>query len=69
MDDGSLGPIEDPASSLEGDDAGLKAGCGARYYQNDVPKVEGQQPLEITCSNPECGAVVRAFGNLRNFKP
>jgi hypothetical protein len=69
MDDGTLGTVEDPSSPLEGDDAGLKAGCGARYYQNDVPKVDGLQPLEITCSNPECGAVVRAFGNLRNFKP
>lgn len=69
LEDGSLGTQPDEASTLEGDDAGLKAGCGQRYYQNDIEKVDGQYPLEITCSNPECGAVVRAFGNLRRFTP
>lgn len=43
-------------------------GCGARYYQRDVAKVAGQQPIRITCSNPECGASVRAFANLGGFK-
>lgn len=68
-EDGSLVTQPDETSELTGDDAGLKAGCGQRYYQNDVAKVDGQQPLEITCSNPECGAVIRAFGNLRTFRP
>jgi hypothetical protein len=67
--DGTLVTEEDPSSTLDGDDAGLKAGCGNRYYQSDIPKVDGVQPLEIDCTNPECGAVIRAFGNLRNFKP
>jgi hypothetical protein len=44
-----------------------RMGCGARYYQRDVPKVEGVQPVRITCSNPECGASVRAFPNLTGF--
>ena len=68
MDDGSQQRIEDVESTLDGDDTGFKAGCGARYYQNDVQKVEGKFPLSLTCTNPECGAQVRAFANLRNFK-
>lgn len=44
-----------------------KQGCDARYYQRDVPKVEGLQPFRITCGNPECGASVRAFANLSGF--
>lgn len=66
-EDGSLVTQEDPASTLEGDDAGLQAGCGTGHYQNDVQKVDGEYPLYITCST--CGAQVRAFANLRNFKP
>ena len=34
----------------------------------DVPKVNGVQPLRITCTNPECGASVKAFPNLDGFK-
>ncbi len=45
-----------------------KKGCGARYYQRDVEKVEGVFPVRITCSNPECGANIRAYGNLTGFK-
>lgn len=45
-----------------------KFGCGARYYQKDVQKVDGQYPTRIQCSNPECGASIRAFGNLGAFK-
>lgn len=67
-EDGSSVKVEDPASTLDGEDAGFKAGCGARYYQGDVSKVEGEFPLTITCATPECGAQVRAFANLRNFK-
>lgn len=44
-----------------------RVGCGARYYQRDVAKVEGVYPVRITCSNPECGASVRAFPNLTGF--
>lgn len=46
-----------------------KMGCGARFYQRDVAKAEGGgYPLRITCSNPECGASIRAFPNLTAFK-
>ncbi len=54
-----------------------RAGCGARYYQRDVPKVHANPedpasplvvPVRITCSNPDCGASVRAFPNLGGFK-
>lgn len=51
-------------------------GCGAKYYQSGVTKEpelgpDGQiirqvYPLQLTCSG--CGALVRAFGNLRNFR-
>jgi hypothetical protein len=44
-----------------------RMGCGSRWYQRDVPKVDGVQPVRITCSNPECGASVRAFPNLTGF--
>lgn len=41
-------------------------GCGTRVYQKDVQKVDGKYPERITCAG--CGASVRAFGNLSNFK-
>jgi hypothetical protein len=44
-----------------------RMGCGSRWYQRDVPKVDGQQPVRITCTNPDCGASVRAFPNLTGF--
>ena len=44
-----------------------RMGCGVRYYQRDVAKVDGVQPVRITCPNPECGASVRAFPNLSGF--
>ncbi len=44
--------------------AGTK-GCGRRYYQKDVEKVNGEFPLRITCA---CGANIRAFGNLTKFR-
>jgi hypothetical protein len=41
-------------------------GCGEAYYQEDVPKnPDGTTPYEITCS---CGALLRAFANLDNFR-
>jgi hypothetical protein len=54
-----------------------KVGCGTRYYQRDVAKVASNPddpaspkgyPVRITCSNPDCGASVRAFPNLTAFK-
>lgn len=45
-----------------------KMGCGTRFYQRDVAKVEGAYPVRITCSNPECGSNIRAFPNLTGFK-
>lgn len=45
-----------------------RVGCGGRWYMKDVPKVNGVQPLRITCTNPECGASVKAFPNLDGFK-
>lgn len=44
-----------------------KMGCGNRYYQRDVPKVEGVYPIRITCSNAECNANIRAFANLGDY--
>jgi len=40
-------------------------GCGAKYYQRDIAKVEGKFPVRIECS---CGAQVRAFANLTRFR-
>lgn len=49
-------------------------GCGATYYQRDVEKVPSNPedpnsakvfPFRITCT---CGANVRAFANLQNFR-
>lgn len=54
-----------------------KVGCGNRYYQRDVAKVPSDPsdpaspkvfPLRIQCSNPDCGASIRAFPNLTGFK-
>jgi hypothetical protein len=45
-------------------------GCGRRYYQNKVSKVQDEAgesvfPLYIAC---ECGADIRAFANLSRFR-
>ncbi len=54
-----------------------KMGCGTRFYQRDVAKVPSDPgdpaspkvyPVRITCSNPDCGASIRTFGNLTGFK-
>jgi hypothetical protein len=42
-------------------------GCGERYYQKNVTKVEGAYPLRVTCG--KCGASIKAFGNLTAFRP
>ena len=42
-------------------------GCGNRYYMNDWPKDEsGRYKERKVCT---CGASLRPFGQLRNFKP
>lgn len=50
-------------------------GCGTSYYQKDIDKVPSNPedpnslpvfPFRISC---KCGAVVRAFANLEQFKP
>lgn len=42
-------------------------GCGAKYYQQDVDKQpDGSVPYEISCA--KCGALLRAFANLENFR-
>jgi hypothetical protein len=43
-----------------------KKGCGTAYYQEDVAKVNGEVPYEVTCE--QCGAHLRAFANLDNIK-
>lgn len=49
------------------DDAGTPVmGCGTRYYQKDWPRDEnGAFKPRLACA---CGASLRPFGNLRNFK-
>lgn len=41
-------------------------GCGKKYYEKDVAKIDGKYPEHVAC---ECGADIRAFGNLRRFEP
>lgn len=44
-------------------------GCGKKYYQKDIASLkngEGKYPTSINC---ECGANLRAFANLENFRP
>jgi hypothetical protein len=52
-----------------------QAGCGVSYYQKDIEKVPVNPadpnsakvfPFRITCT---CGANIRAFANLEQFKP
>ena len=45
-----------------------RLGCGQSYYQSDVPTEEGVTPVRITCSNPECGANLRAWPQLTRFR-
>lgn len=59
--DGDGAPMKDPNT---GEPIPVK-GCGKRYYEGQVDKVDGKVPLRITC---ECGANVRAFPNLTRFK-
>lgn len=41
-------------------------GCGRRYYQRDLSKENGEYPTLIQCQG--CGAVLRTFANLENFR-
>jgi len=43
-----------------------RKGCGEAYYQEDVPKQNGETPYEIQCG--QCGALLRAFANLDNLR-
>jgi hypothetical protein len=44
-------------------------GCGESYYEGDITpgmkNADGTMPLQITC---QCGALLRAFANLDNFR-
>lgn len=40
-------------------------GCGVRKYEKDVKKVNGEFPERVEC---ECGAHVRGFNGLENFR-
>jgi hypothetical protein len=43
----------------------VQKGCGQRFYQNDVDKVEGKIPTRIQCT---CGAILYAQENLGRFR-
>lgn len=58
-DDGGLAPAVDEAQNPV-------LGCDTRYYQKDWPKdTDGRYKDRLTC---KCGASLRPFGSLRNFK-
>lgn len=51
-----------------------KKGCGARYYQNDIPKVDGLSQTRFVCKGVQvngeakpCGGMLRAFPQLSQF--
>ena len=60
FDDGNGG-----TQQAVGDDGEPKKGCGKKYYQGTVAKVDGAFPVRIAC---ECGATIRAFGNPTRFR-
>lgn len=41
-------------------------GCGARYYQSQIPKEQGHPLERFQC---QCGASLRAFSNWTRFRP
>lgn len=58
------------ASGEDGSTAEVEQdGCGARYYQKDVQKVDGKYPERITCGGNDgsCGASLRAMEQLSNI--
>ncbi len=67
--------VEDPNNGvlvLDGQEGRAdQKGCGKRYYQGDVDRVPNEKngtmefPNEITC---ECGAILRAFGQIARFR-
>lgn len=67
--------VDDPQNGtlvLDGKDGRPEQkGCGKRYYQTNVDKIPNDKtgtmeyPQEITC---ECGAVLRAFGQIARFR-
>lgn len=64
--------------TLDGSDGGdVQNGCGARYYQKDVPKdadpVTGERhfPIRIECGGKDgngCGASLRAYAQIARFR-
>jgi hypothetical protein len=44
-----------------------QTGCGKRVYQRDIPKENGVYAENHAC--PDCGAILRSFANLGQFKP
>jgi hypothetical protein len=78
--DGAGNPLVDAATGqaltelLPGVDAANQPvkGCGARYYMNNWPKgSDGRYLPRMTCSGKDgrpCGASLRPFGQLRNFR-
>lgn len=57
---GGSAPVVDAATGQN------HKGCGEKYKQDGVAKVEGRFPVRITCT--KCGAVVRAFANLQRIR-
>ena len=63
-----------PIRVLVEDEAGAQSvtidenqnGCGSRVYQRDIPKEDGVYSEQFPCTT--CGAVLRAFANLGQFK-
>jgi hypothetical protein len=66
--------IDDPNNGIQvmdGEEGRQKLlGCGTRYYMKDVPKEPNEKgemiyPIRIQC---QCGALVRAFGQIARFR-
>lgn len=55
---------EDGTTAVQVDES--QNGCGKRVYQRDIPKEDGEYAENFAC--PDCGAVLRAFANLGQFK-
>jgi hypothetical protein len=49
------------------DPSGAK-GCGTKLYESKIPRnPDGSYPERFAC--PQCGAYLRAFGNITRFRP
>lgn len=59
--------VEDEAGNQSFTVDETQNGCGGRVYQRDIPKGEGgAYETEFGC--PTCGALLRAYANLGQFK-